>query len=543
MAVPALRPPGLIVDPTWAASASHPCHALAGTIKAAIVLASDGTVYDAAGLNTLSGVLVDTNGFVVTVGNMAATNALKSVLTDYTLLVTGFITGMNTGAQFHQNGYKLLVYHYGTGSDYLNQYGGIGGPIYSGSNATVAMGKAHGGQTTTNLIGSTSEADAASQALKTYAAVYRSDGTYSSKTDLIPGGTIQSALPSYASDGGVYVSSTYDVPGSAISGITSAVYASTVEWQLGCVPDSTGTPAKEARVQLGVVFSAPATEAMLDYLIAHPGEMLIAGASVAAAPAAPVAGPMETFPFPIDGYPLRNTSGVVVTDAALTIVGVMDCVADAPVKDGAGVAISLTDTTAISVEYALFGGANLGGCCAMYDIQRYGDAHLCIQAVKAGNTFLPLFIPLRATVSNNDLINLGQVAIDALNSGSAVLTASVGAQTAASRVSSAFVTSGAAVVLGMDTVSNITNAIPTSAAIQAADTAALGASGLAAGSVAAMVAKLSQIDDAEWGNISKNVDGTYSVAEVNAGGVVRGVVSQTYDSAGKLVTKNTTGLV
>ena len=121
MAVPALRPPGLIVDPNWASSTAHPCHALAGTIKAALVQANDGTVYDATGLNTLSGIVTDANGFVATVANMAATNALKAVLTDYTLLVTGFISGVDTAPQYGANGYKLLVYHYGSGNDYTDR--------------------------------------------------------------------------------------------------------------------------------------------------------------------------------------------------------------------------------------------------------------------------------------------------------------------------------------------------------------------------------------------------------------------------------------
>ena len=179
----------------------------------------------------------------------------------------------------------------------------------------------------------------------------------------------------------------------------------------------------------------------------------------------------------------------------------------------------------------------------MYDVQRYGDAHLCIMPVKAGHTFLALFTLMRATVSNNDLSGIGQVAIDALNSSTSVLTAAVGAQTASSRVSSAFVSQGQAVVLGADTVSNITNLLPTSASMQAADTAALTASGLTTGSVGSMIAKLSQIDDAEWGTITKNLDGSYSVAEIAAAGVTRGQVYQTYDNTGKLVTKTVTGLL
>ena len=582
MPTPALRPPGLVIDPNWASSPSHPCHSLVGTIKAAVVLANDGTVYDASGLNTLApSPVVDAGGFVASILPGAPKNALQNLPPGFTVVFGGSMISLVSTNLYEGSGARFLTWTYPAttlGSGY-NPWSGIG-HRYTENVTNIDAGSAVGPAIRIFEPPPTSQTTAKLETARMYGAVYGANGTLTGKSEVEPG----TPLPvSDATHGGFLLSTTYTPPP------TGTVYS----WQLGSDSNAPKSPLSAARCLIGLVFGAEATEAQLDYLFLHPDEMLIAGMvmsppsppasptppappappSPPAPPTAPSPPPppispppassspppppasgtppvapglMESFVFPVDGYPLRDTAGVVVTDAALTILGVTDCVTDAPAKDSAGVIINLADPSAISAQYMLFGAQvasiNVGACCAMYDVQRYGDAHLCVRPVKAGHTFLDLVVPMRATVSLNDLANIGQVSVDALNSASAVLAAALAAQTASARVSSAFVNQGQAVALAPDAASNIINALPNAASIQAADTAALAAAGLSAGSVAMLIAKLSQIDDAEWGTITKNLDGSYSVARLDGGGV-RGQVSQTYDSAGKLISKVMTGLV
>ena len=558
MPVPTRQSAQLTVDPSWASAASHPCHSLAGTLQCLIAIQANNSAYDAAGKNTLTVVDQSLSGAVLTLPNNATKNAIKAFVSGFTIIAAGSIQSSNGG--FTPYG-GLANYDYADqfnpGANPITQKtGGFGSDEHDSAGTTIAAdGKQSGGYKSVKLAQLPGAGVAAM-----YGAVYRADGTFSAKAE-----------------GGVLGSSTYSVPGGAgISPedkISVQAAQNSIAWKFGQVGDSSHS---DVRLERFYFFSVEATEAQIDYIFAHPDEMLMAGMvmsppsppspppppSPPAPPAPPsppsppppppagggtpaLLGVMESFVFPVDGYPLRDTAGVVVTDAALTILGVTDCVTDAPVKDSAGVIINLADSSAISAQYMLFGpqvaNINVGACCAMYDVQRYGDAHLCVRPVRQGHTFLDLIVPMRATVSLNDLANIGQVSVDALNSVSAVLTAALAAQTASARVSSAFVNQGQAVALAPDAASNIINALPSNASIQTADTAALTAAGLSAGSVAMLIAKLSQIDDAEWGTITKNLDGSYSVARLDGGGV-RGQVSQTYDSAGKLVTKTVAGL-
>ena len=488
MPVPVRQSAQLTVDPSWASAASHPCHSLAGTLQCLIVIQANNSAYDATGKNTLTVVDQSLSGAVLTLPNNAANNpsfknAIKAFVSGFTIIAAGSIQS-SAGGFTPYGGLANYDYadQFNPGANPITQKtGGFGSDEHDSSGTTIAAdGKQSGGYKSVKLAQLPGAGVAAM-----YGAVYRADGTFSAKAE-----------------GGVLGSSTYSVPGGAgISPedkISVQAAQNSIAWKFGQVGDSSHS---DVRLERFYFFSVGATEAQLDYIFAHPDEILMAGmvmsppsppspppppsppappsppppppAGGTVPPTPPTPGVMEPYMFPIDGNPIRDTSGVVVTDAVLTIVEVMDCTTDARIKDNAGVPINLADPTAISVGYALGAGVNYGSACAMYDVQRYSDGHLMVMPVKAGHTFNILNVPLRSTISENDLTNVGQRAVDALNSPQATLGAATGAQASGARVSAAFENRGQAIGLTQDAVANIVNAIPTASQIAAAMLAAL----------------------------------------------------------------------
>lgn len=70
----------------------------------------------------------------------------------------------------------------------------------------------------------------------------------------------------------------------------------------------------------------------------------------------------------------------------------------------------------------------------------------------------------------------------------------------------------------------------------------LTAQGLSSPAISTLIRQIAQIDDAEWGTITRNADGTYTVTRLDGGGA-RATVRQTYDATGRVLqSKIATGL-